>query len=276
MAIDYNMPLEDYHANAAISKSGLDLIRRSPLHYWEAYLNPEGEGRKVTDALRMGTAFHVLVLEPDQYRNLVAVAPDVDKRTKAGKEEWQAFEYANDGKIIVKPKENDTLHRMAESVLKKKAAMIALKGKGHVEASLFWQDPITLQECRCRPDWLRTDGLLVDLKTTTDASPAGFEKSAYNYRYHVQAAFYREGVLRAAGANTEGFVFIAVEKEPPYAVGVYHATEEFMRLGEIDFRRDMEVYAEAMTSDNWPGYPDTIEPLALPRWVSKQLEYGAE
>ena len=51
---------------------------------------------------------------------------------------------------------------------------------------------------------MTVDGLMViDVKTTSDASPEGFGKSSWNLGYHVQAAFYRR-VIRG-DRNYAGF-----------------------------------------------------------------------
>lgn len=78
----------DYHAHPAISKSHLDLIARSPLHYWARYIDPNRVPTEPTDAMRLGTAVHTLTLEADQFEARYAVAPAVDRRYKAGKEAW--------------------------------------------------------------------------------------------------------------------------------------------------------------------------------------------
>ena len=76
-------------------------------------------------------------------------------------------------------------------------------------------------QCKCRPDWISADGgILVDLKTTEDASPREFQRSIAKWRYHVQAGWYMAGIEAAYGTRPSGFIFIAVEKKPPFAVGV--------------------------------------------------------
>ena len=48
--------------------------------------------------------------------------------------------------------------------------------EGLAELSYFWQDLYKIKG-KCRPDWLSSDGnTVVDLKTTQDASPKGFQK----------------------------------------------------------------------------------------------------
>ena len=39
-----------------------------------------------SEALLVGSAFHAMMLEPDNYKKLYAFEPNMDRRTKAGKE----------------------------------------------------------------------------------------------------------------------------------------------------------------------------------------------
>lgn len=89
---------EDYralpHLNQSILKHGL----RSMLHMKTAMEAPP----KTTDALIFGQLFHTLVLEPDTYAKQFAVAPEVDRRTKAGKQEWEDFLAVNHDRTPIK------------------------------------------------------------------------------------------------------------------------------------------------------------------------------
>jgi hypothetical protein len=78
---------EEYHNSAGISKSGLSLLRKTPAHYATRYIN--GAQEPATKAMVIGSAFHCFTLEPFIYDELFAVAPNVDRRTKAGKEKWE-------------------------------------------------------------------------------------------------------------------------------------------------------------------------------------------
>jgi hypothetical protein len=107
---------EEYHADtSAISKSGLDLVHRSPAHYYAAKLDPDRPAeKKDTPALRFGRAFHTLVLEPDLFFQEYAVLPEkVDRRTKAGKEAWAEFEAELGGREALTAEDGQRLGAMA-------------------------------------------------------------------------------------------------------------------------------------------------------------------
>jgi exodeoxyribonuclease VIII len=173
----------------------------------------------------------------------------------------------NPGRIVLSPEVWDQLHAMRDAVHNHPAAHALLTSvPGEAEKSVYWIDPTTGVLCRCRPDWWRDDYVLVDVKTTDDASPEGFAKSMANWRYDVQAPYYMDGVKLATGRDVKAFVFIAVEKKPPYAVGVYVLDSASLELGRAQYQHDLRVYAECLANDNWPGYGDKIQTINMPAW----------
>lgn len=264
----------DYHRHLAVSKSGLDQIAKSPLHYWARYLDPNRVWPEPTPAMRLGTALHTHVLELDQWDNQIAVAPgDINRRTKEGKEQWAAFEADAKRKTVITADDAEVVMAMGRSVWRHPAAAMLLHWQGKAETTHMWTDPTTGAECKCRPDWLTNDGnLIIDLKTTEDASPSGFQRSVANYRYHVQASWYLDGVKAATGHRPDQFIFICVEKKPPYAVAVYAADAEMIQIGAETAARDLTRLVECKASNTWPGYSDQIEPLSLPAWMRPRAD----
>lgn len=173
----------------------------------------------------------------------------------------------NGHRTVLTAEQWDQLHRMRDSVMNHPAACALLYGKpGKAEVSVYWRDAMTGELCRCRPDWWRDDDVLVDLKTTDDASPEGFAKSMANWRYDVQDPFYRDGVKAATGREVRAFVFVAVEKKPPFAVGVYVLDSESVELGRAQYRADLRTYAECIRTGVWPGYGEKIQTISMPAW----------
>lgn len=260
--IRHDLTNAEYHASPAISKSGLDLIRKAPALYRWRQANPTEQ----TPAMRLGTLTHTVVLEPEAFDRSVIVRPEgIDRRTSAGKADWAAFEIEADGKEMITVEEMAKLAAIQQAVHTHPAAAKALAGRPTIEQSIFWDvDGIA---CRCRPDAVTERGVIVDLKTTRDASPEGFAKSIAQYRYHVQAAFYSDGYRAAFGEAPRGFVFIAVETEPPYLVAVYVASEAMTQRGRIDYQTDLDTFRRCQESGTWPGYSDAPLTIDLPKWA---------
>jgi len=273
----YDMPNEHYHSPEMkarfVSKSGLDQISKSPAHFQWFMDNPTEE----TPALVFGSAFHTLILEPERAERDIVVLPD-EWPTKAvcGRsiaDQKEEFRIIHRGKSILTQEQDDMAHAMALSVEDHAAASVVLrKGAGKAEVTALWTDADTGIDCRARFDWLRDDGVIVDLKTTRCAKPEAFERLALEHRYHVQAAFYMEAYRRVTGTEPAGFAFVAVEKEPPYCACVYVAQPDFIQLGRIEYLKNLATYAECKRTDEWPGYPDiSLVPLNLPAWAAKLL-----
>ena len=260
--IRHDLTNAEYHASTAISKSGLDLIRKAPALYAYRRDNPQEQ----TPAMRLGSLTHTAVLEPHyHYLNTIVRPEGIDRRTSAGKADWAAFEIEADGKEILTSEEMLKLAAIRDAVHNHPAAAKALAGSPAIEQSIFWDaDGIA---CRCRPDAVTEKGVIVDLKTTRDASPEEFARSIAQYRYHVQSAFYSDGYRAAFGEAPRGFVFIAVETEAPYLVAVYVASEAMTQRGRIDYQTDLDTFRWCRDHDDWPGYSGHPLTIDLPKWA---------
>lgn len=256
---------EDYHGGPGVSKSQLDQIAKSPAHYQYARTAPK---KDPTAAQRFGSLTHTMVLEPHKLN--VVVGPDLNKNTK----EWKAFkaQVEAEGKEIVTQEELDTLEGMKSAVYAHPAASWLL-GPGYVEHSAYWIDPATGLLCRCRPDKLRKTEkgvILVDLKTTEDASEAEFSRSIENFRYHVQAAFYSDGIEQALGERVAAFAFIAVEKKAPYAVACYQLADVDVEDGREAYQNDLFRLKDCLARNEWPAYSPRIETITRPAWAKRK------
>ena len=263
-----------YHAHSAVSKSHLDLVAKSPLHYWSRYLDPNRVVPEPTPAMAIGSAVHTHVLELDQWDAQYVVAPaGIDRRTKVGKAEWDVFQTAIGTRTVISREDADLVMRIGRSVLSHPAAAYLLGLPGKAETTHMWTDAGTGLQCKCRPDWLLDDGsMIVDLKTTEDASFRGFQKSIAQWRYHIQASWYLDGLQHATGKRPEQFVFIAVEKKPPYACAVYVADQQMVEIGRDTARRDLDKLNLCKAADYWPGYSDQVEVINLPPWMRPKAD----
>lgn len=259
----HNLSFADYQALEAVNWSNLKEISHSPAHYQTHLLEP----RKQTEEMLTGSALHCLVLEGEaSYLARYAAAPKCDRRKKEGRAVYDAFIEANPDKEILTPEQDALARDMAASILSHPTAARLLALCPEREATLQWEDPATGVPCKGRPDALSAaQGLVLDLKTAKDAGPRGFARAAADLQYHGQAAFYLTGL--AAGGIEADFVFLAVEKAPPFAVGIYHIGGEELAAGRQLVARYLDLYARCADAGEWPGYFADVQPLALPRWA---------
>ncbi len=257
-----SMPAADYHAIDACSASKLKAMRRSPAHCRHQIDNPP-----TSEAMALGTLLHSMVLEPFSYENLYHVMPECDRRTKEGKRAWALAEIEAAGKTVVKKDDFILAQAMAVSCAAHPAYPKLFDGEGHNELSIFWRDDETGLDCKMRADRIVDvpgfGTVVVDLKSTIDASPRAFAGSVHKFGYHIQAAMYLEGLAKA-GIPCEKFVLFAPESAPPHCVAVYAVEDESVEQGRREMRRLMATYAECVKSGVWPGYSGRIESLSLP------------
>lgn len=258
----------EYHARAEISKSDLDLLAKSPY-----LLKLKKDGKYQSEASPsqiLGSAVHKLVLEKDDFINEFAIEPNLDKRTKDGKAEYNEFLAKNSHKIIIKSDEFEKADLIANSVLEMKATANFLKD-GKAEQSYFSE--IDGVKVKCRPDFYNENlGLIIDLKTTSDASPNGFMKSIANFNYHIQTAFYSD-ILRSLGKKVNKFLFIAVETKEPYLVGFYELDEAAIEKGREKYKELLNLWKWCVENDCYFQYGDfkdgkfnPVKTLNLPAW----------
>lgn len=260
-----NMPMSMYHnADLGWSKSSLDLVNKSMAHYFASQETPKEQ----TDAMLLGSAFHAAILQPSLYKSEYVLMPKIDRRTKAGKEEYQAFISESKGKTCIDSEQAATVEAMIKSVLEHPIAS-ALFQNGEAEQSFFWIDETTGLKCKCRPDFLRHDKLVVDLKTTSDASYNAFQRTIYSYRYHVQGAFFLDGIETVTKEKHEEFILVAVETTSPYNVAVYRLDSESIAAGANAYRANLHtVKTHVKTKNAWPGYPAIVQDMILPPWAA--------
>lgn len=248
----------DYHRDPALGSTSLKtLATKTPAHYQYDKHHP-----KFSDAFTLGTAAHSLILEGDT-SSIVVVDAD-NWMSKAAKEAKSAA--LAEGKQPLLTKEMAQVWAMHDAVMEHPEAWKLFNGH-RAEQSVFWQeDGLTL---KCRPDAWKP-GQLVDLKTTVNADPREFGKTAHNFGYHQSAAHYIDGVKAATGEELP-FTFVLVEKTAPYLVSVVELDWEAIDLGRALNDRAKRIYRECTENGNWPGYP-AAEPIELPTFAVYETE----
>lgn len=270
MDVSYMMPEHAYHAIKAFSSSWAKA--KTPAH---AQI-----GFQQNDSMRLGSAVHSVLLGGKR----VVELPDLKFNTKEGKEEAREqlriltqntnaeFVSKDDfhrqiqdlDLIVLSGNEAKTQMGMVNAV---KAHPIAsrLLELGRPEVSITGNYPMYEVPAKARLDWIGPD-YVMDLKTASDASETGFMRAAYNFGYHIQAAFYVD-MAQLAQFGVNEFYFVVVENSAPFAVNVFRADPAFIEAGREDYQVKLEQYAECLKADHWPAYDHSIKTLDLPRWA---------
>jgi exodeoxyribonuclease VIII len=266
------MDISFYHKElSGLSASDIKLIWRSPAHYLQNKLRPP----EPTKVMALGSAIHMAVLEPIEFRKRYAVLDDVKvlagidstnpKSTVVYKQWKEGFLRENQNKMLLSVEDYDKTLGIAEAIQDHPIAGQLLSENGLAETVLQWVHQETGTQMKARPDWLLPSCGIIDIKTCEDARPAAFARSVWNYLYHIQAAVYREGVHMTKGSLLS-FIFIAVERNPPFGIMVYEMDEKTLELADSEVDRCIRVYENCLASGIWPNYPPDIKPLSLPAW----------
>jgi hypothetical protein len=261
----------DCYANKALSHSRLSCLAQNPMEFKMRYVDdPPTLPPKESDAFAMGHAVHCLALEPEKFDERFAAAPKVDRRTTAGKIRWA--EHLEDSKDKIVIDEQD----YADAI----ACVQALNN--HAEFATIMAQPRRVEvpfefdlfghRFKAKPDCIIDSmKLILDIKTTDDASPHRWQWSAVDYGYHRQAYIYQQAVQLETN-EWYRFIFAVVEKPKPSTRGIpptvalYELDPDTVRMGLEDSAGLVLQYESRLETNNWQQpYSSGIVPLRLPK-----------
>jgi exodeoxyribonuclease VIII len=263
--------MSDYYQIKALSHSMLSCLAQSPMECRMRYVDdPPTLPPKDSAAFAMGHAVHCLALEPDEFSNRFAIAPKCDRRTNTGKAQWAQFLADCEGKELLDDQEYEDALDCVQALNNHPefAAIMAQPRRVEVpfEFDLFGHPFKAKPDCIV--DSMR---LIVDIKTTDDASPHRWQWSAVDYGYHRQAWIYQRALEKAESGHYR-FIFAVVEKPKPSTRGIpptvalYELDSETMRMGAEDTQRLVRDYEDRTANGWWQQYySNGIVPLRLPK-----------
>jgi exodeoxyribonuclease VIII len=261
----------DYYKIKALSHSMLSCLAQSPMECKMRYVDdPPTLPKKDSAAFAMGHAVHCLALEPNEFSNRFAIAPKCDRRTNAGKAQWAQFLVDCEGKELLDDQEYEDAMACVQALNNHPefAAIMAQPRRVEVpfEFDLFGH------RFKAKPDCIVDSmRLILDIKTTDDASPHRWQWSAVDYGYHRQQFIYQVALDKAKGERYR-FIFAVVEKPKPSTRGIpptvalYELDSETMGMGRDDTWRLVQDYEDRTASGFWQQpYSSGIVPLRLPK-----------
>jgi hypothetical protein len=217
----------------------------------------------------------------------------INRRTNLGKTQWANFEAdcERNGLAIVDQEAIETAHDYAQLVKGKTVlddqqyedAMACVRAlNNHPEFAAIMAQPRRVEveyqfdlfghrfkaRLDCVIDSMR---LILDIKTTDDASPHRWQWSAVDYGYHRQQIIYQEALRQITGKKYR-FYFAVVEKPKPSTRGIpptvalYELKEESVLMGVEDTQDLVWQYERRTKENNWQQlYSSGIVPLRLPK-----------
>jgi len=261
---EYDIDNKVYHDSAGISRSGIGELKKSPMHYWQAYLAKNRIRKPDTKAMIFGDAVHTKILEPELFDQRFAVSKKFNGRTNAGKKEKQAFELANQDRKLLNEEEYLILESIEKDVINHPLIPKLLEG-AKIEKSLYWVDDETELLCKARPDaW--TSKYLVDIKTTADSTYNAFCYSVRDYNYHIQAAMMIDAIKEITGILYHNFLFVAIQTTPPYKPYVYNLGDSEIEHGRREYKTLLRVLRRCFDTNDWSCDRDYAIEINMPSY----------
>lgn len=262
---------QDYLRIEAVSASALKDIRISPRYYWRKRQQPDQD----SDTLRVGRAAHTAILEPDRFLKDYLLW---DQGRRTGKK-WEAFQVAAGERTILTELQYDQAIAMRDAVRAHPVAGPLVERITEHEVTLLWDHPRTGVPCKGRLDAIG-DGLLVDLKTTNDPSPHKFQALAYRLGYHLQLAWYSDGMI-TSGRDLNEVKILVVQSKEPFDVAVYTFTATAHARGVEEYEAALDTLLACREAKCWPGIAEDGEiEFTLPTWAApeqdNELTFGGE
>jgi exodeoxyribonuclease VIII len=267
-AIVYDQPDEEYRKAEGFNASGLKNFIRSPAHFKASLDEPQ----EYTPALVKGILFHHLLLTPNAPLRVAIKPAGLDGRKPEGK----AWKMQHEGMPICDQEDLDSCQRMVNSIRNHPNAAAAF-GMGKPEVSVFHEYKCLLSgdmiQLKGRMDFVNDGAAIVDAKTCEDARPASFASAAVDFGYFWQATIYLHflwnPVCRLLGKpelQKTDFVFVAVEKTPPYATKCFCVGAGVYNLYIPKIEEELMNYNKAKLSGFYPAYPTDVAILTPPEW----------
>lgn len=249
-----DLEMSQYRKLEGLSKHQLDSFSVCPAYYkWRGT-----QEWKASRDMEIGTCIHSLLLEG---RVDYVQAPEVNRRTNAGKAEWEAFCYDNQGKFVMNAEE---IARIMGAVVACQPLFKMITAKKIIEGSMFWERGG--MQCKGRPDLIteiKGKPAIVDLKTTSDIMR--FDSKFFSLKYDRQAAWYAYGLKQIHGLDQVDFYFLVVDTEMPHLAQWVKPEDEVLHNADLKLDEAVAGLKHCIETDTWPGLP-TIRTIGARKW----------
>lgn len=253
----------------------------SPLAYSDYLTGEHG----YSSVLEFGKAAHSMVLGSGPQ---VVAKPNL--RTKEGKalRDRLVEQYGADDIVWLSADDVEKVQAMRDMV-----GDFFTKLDGQPEVAMIAADPDTGLLIKGKADWLPStpdpDGVLRirDYKTTVK-SPDEFERSCWQYGYHIQAAFYMRlyRLTMPEYKGPLGFEFVVQEKNPPFDWRVWRFDEHSPIITELaepkickalkQIKSFRDLYPDPLEAMRGYGLSKVPQEIAFPDWRLVQEEEEIE
>jgi len=262
-----DIPNAEYHDNKSLSRSdALTVLKAGPA---TAKYNREHREEGYSPALKFGTQFHTAMEGLDEFHRKYGMEADGDRRTVAYKDAMKRMRAESPDKEFIKREDHAALVAMADKIRTHSQYKTWIGKEPIREASLF--GTVDQLSIKARPDLINlTHNMVVDWKTTTDGSLHGFSKSVSNFGYWLQPAWYG-ALLEDYFGHPFQFVFVCVEKHPPYNVSWYELSDTWLRYAKQRMTEALTLWRHAANTNEWRAYSEHCQTISAPQYVRENV-----
>ena len=264
----HDMDIEDYHLDEAISATNMKDIEIS----CELAVHNQKHGSKKTVPKFEGNLIHHAV-EFKETGSKYALAPECDRRTKAGKAIYAEFqERLSDRVSPISKQQYEMAHNCMEAAWSHPESKLFLK-EAKFERSGFCE--LMGVEVKARPDLDCTHikGLpLVDIKTRQlgRASQEAWQHDFWTSHTYLQAGL-QILVWRKLGIEVNDYFYILVEREPPYQVNVVGLDPESITYAILGVHNILEKWKNYLANGLPRSYGLEQKLIETPEWIKRKF-----
>lgn len=221
----------------------------------ETYEVAMNEPVEETEAMKLGSAIHCAILEPECFNDRYVVMPKVDLRTKDGKQTKKEFDEANANKTILTAEQKEIVDEIIKSCnetsLKNEFDKLGLPFKnktisdlinGQIEKALFFE--FQGLKCKAKIDCFNNFDFLLDIKSTQTFGDE-FARECINRFYHSQFAFYEHG-LKQNGIIPKDRIVVGVQTKKPFKITLVRLNDFVMEDGMDYCKIGADIYKDTL------------------------------
>ena len=257
--------MSNYHEIKALSNSSLSVLKRSPTEFYKRFITGEMKGQE-TEAMLLGSAVHMLALEPERFdaQYVVLDGPTNQSKKPPGPygRDTKAFQKWLDAEMMQQTRKVLVREEFAESLAIAQAfqdhptiaAIMASRSEKLFESEYAMQYEGSCNfrvDLKCKIDFVcPAERLIVDLKTSHEPSPYAWSWHAEDFGYHRQAAIYSDA-MEAKYGEPFRFLFGVVRSKEPYEAAVYELDAESIQRGRVEYESLIEEYVNRKAKNDW-------------------------
>lgn len=274
----FDIPAALYHNHTAapgISRTLIvELLQASPAHL-KSLLDGTFT-KRVTPEMQGGTFIDHALLEPHKFKEgetHFVVPSKLKLSTKDGiqwKKDHPGLPYLRATSDAAGVVSLEDIKGMMASVMAHKKARRIIEESSKQE-SAFCIDPDTGLMRKVRPDARLVDNnsrvVLGDLKSIFRGGTAeyAFRNHCARKAYHIQDALYSD-VYKDLIGEKPFFLFMVVERKPPYAVRLFQIDPEGKECARNKYKLALEQIKRCQDAGVWPAFNEEIITISLPSW----------